>query len=271
MRRTLLLLTLFFAALSPGWAHADVVVLVHGYLGDALSWERSGVNATLAANGWQRAGIVVPGFQGPVLPPPFAGGGNKAYAVELPSTAPLAIQSDILIRTLRAIEARHAGEPITIVGHSAGGVVARMALVRGGVGRVTRLITIASPNLGTERALEALDETHTGGPVGVIKDVLGGHTYRVVKHSWPVLLDLAPAVPGSTLHWLNVQHHPDIQYVSIVRGAAFGLGDELVPGFSQDLNNVPPLRGKARAYAVPAEHGLVPGDGTLLAQILAGR
>lgn len=270
MRRILVLLSILSAVLFAPAARAEVVLLVHGYLGDALTWERSGVNGILASNGWQRAGIIVPGIGGPLLPPPVAAAPNKVYAVELPSTAPLAIQSDIVIRTLRALEARHPSEHITLVGHSAGGVVARMAVVRGGVGQVTRLVTIASPNLGTERALEALDATHGGGPIGAIKNAFGGSTYRVVKRSWPVLVDLAPAVPGSALHWLNVQNHPDIQYISIVRGAAYGLGDELVPGFSQDMNNIPRLRSKVRSYVVPAEHSLVPPDGTLLAKILAG-
>jgi triacylglycerol lipase len=83
-----------------------------------------------------------------------------------------------------------------------------------------------------------------------------------------VLLDLSPAVPGSLLFWLNAQPHPRLQYVSIVRAAPFGLGDVLVPGFSQDLNNVPVLRGQARSYVVPADHSLVPADGTMLASVL---
>jgi len=249
-------------------ARADVALLVHGYLGSAASWEFSGINAVLAGNGWQPVGVILPGPGGPMLPPPFGNATKKAYAIELPSTAPLMVQSDILIAALRALRSRHAKESITLVGHSAGGVVARMALVRGGADGITRLITIASPHLGTERALEALDATHEGGPFGILKDVVGGREYRTVKRSWPVLVDLSPAVPGSALFWLNGQPHPRIQYVSIVRAAPFGLGDVLVPGFSQDLNNVPVLRGQARSYVVPADHALVPADGTTLASLI---
>ncbi|MGB0126842.1 MAG: alpha/beta fold hydrolase [Rhodocyclaceae bacterium] len=270
MKRIVFCLALVCGALWAQSAQAHVVLLVHGYLGDALSWERSGVNDVLAANGWPRAGVIVPGPAGPALPPPVPTGPNRAYSIELPSTAPLALQSDMLLAALRALETRHANEPITLVGHSAGGVVARMALVRGGPGRVVRLVTIAAPNLGTERALQALDATHGGGPFGLVRDVFGGGAYRAVKHSWPVLMDLAPAIPGSTLHWLNGHRHPEIRYVSIVRGAGFGFGDLLVPGFSQDLNNVPPLHGRAVTYVVPAEHNLVPPDGTMIAQVLAG-
>jgi pimeloyl-ACP methyl ester carboxylesterase len=271
MRRFVLFLLVFcLGGLAPN-AGAEIVVLIHGYLADARSWERSGVNTMLAERGWPRAGIIEPGFQGPVLPPPAVSDTNKVYSIELPSTAPLAVQSDILIRALRMLEARHPGEKISLAGHSAGGVVARMALVRGGAGKVHRLITIASPHLGTERALEALDKTQGGGPFGMVKDMFGGGDYHAVKRSWPVLLDLAPAQPGNALHGLNLQPHPDLQYVSIVRGNAYGSGDELVPGFSQEMNNVPQLHGKSKTYVVPAEHGLVPPDGNLLSRILSTR
>jgi pimeloyl-ACP methyl ester carboxylesterase len=202
------------------------------------------------------------------LPPRIPTAKNKFYTIELPSTAPLMIQANILSAALKVLEVKFPKESITVVGHSAGGVVARMALVRGGVGNVNRLITIASPNQGTVRALQALDKTHNGGPVGFLKDVFGGSDYYAVKDSWPILLDLSPATPGSTLFWLNNQTQPAIKYISIVRAAPFGLGDELVPGSSQDLNSIPALHGKAETIVVPANHGLVPADGTTLVKLL---
>ncbi len=170
---------------------------------------------------------------------------------------------------LRAIGVRHPHQSITLVGHSAGGVVARMALVRGGVGKVGRLITIAAPNQGTVRALQAVDATHQGGPIGFLKDMLGGSDYYAVKDSWPVLLDLSPATPGSALYWLNNQPQPAIRYVSIIRAAPYGLGDAVVPGASQDLNSIPALHGKALSIVVPADHALTPADGAMLARLLA--
>jgi len=269
MRSLLITLVLLFAGitLSQG-ARADVALLVHGYLGSAASWEFSGVNAALARHGWMPSGVILHGPAGPLLPPPMADSARKVYSIELPSTAPLMLQADMLVAALRALRSRHSKEPITLIGHSAGGVVARMALVRGGEAGVTRLITIAAPHLGTERALQALDATHDGGPVGFVKDVFGGRQYHAVKNSWPVLLDLSPAIPGSALFWLNAQSHPKIQYVSIVRAAPFGLGDLLVPGFSQDLNNVQQLAGKATTYVVPEGHALTPADGMMLASLM---
>jgi pimeloyl-ACP methyl ester carboxylesterase len=243
-------------------ARADVAVLVHGYLGSPFSWGDSGVQAALATQGWRPAAP---------LASSDAPGGNTAYTVDLPSIAPLAVQADILSRALRDIESRHPGEKVTLVGHSAGGVVARLALVRGGPGQVRRLITIAAPHLGTRRALEALDATHDSWPIGMIKDFFGGGLYHTVKASSPLLVDLAPAVPGSLLYWLNAQPHPDIEYVSVIRTTPEGLaGDVVVPGFSQDMNQVPALRGRSRVVAAPSPHELLPADGALLAMLLRG-
>ena len=268
MKRSFLFI--FALLLSAGHARADIAVLVHGYLGSAYSWQDSGVNAALAANGWRPAGVLVTTPAGPLLPPITTSNiPRKTYAVELPSTAPLGVQSELLTQSLRALEKRHPKENITLVGHSAGGVVARMALVRGGAGQVKRLITIASPHMGTVRALEALDATDGSGPVGFVKDMFGGDLYHTVKHSWPILVDLAPPIPGTGLFWLNAQPHPKIEYISIVRGGPFGFaGDQIAPAFSQDMNSVPALRGRSQVRVVPADHALNPKDGVLLAQLM---
>ncbi len=258
---------IFFALLLSLPARADVLVLIHGYMGSAASWELSGVNAVLEANGWARAGIQA----GPqLIPGPGLKAKNKVYAVELPSLAPLMIQADQLQGELQQIAARHPGEPIILAAHSAGGVVARIALVRSGVPNANALITIASPHLGTLRAVEALDATDDSGPFGFIKDFFGGGLYHTVKASWGALLDLTPAAPGNLLFWLNQQPHPDIRYVSILRTGPVGLGDELVPVFSQDMNNVPALRGRSERVPAYAGHALLPQDGEMLVKLLAG-
>ena len=58
---TFLLLVTGLFALS---ARADVLVLIHGYLGGAYSWDESGVTAVLQQHDWQRAGIYVAGPAG---------------------------------------------------------------------------------------------------------------------------------------------------------------------------------------------------------------
>jgi pimeloyl-ACP methyl ester carboxylesterase len=263
MKRLLILALLLLSTA----VQADVAVLIHGYLGSAASWDISGVAHTLEHQGWRRAGVATP--RG-ILPAPTAGKGNSFYTVDLPSMAPVGVQADLLGRMLGAIGHRHADEPIILIGHSAGGVVARMALVTGRVKQPKALVTIASPHLGTLRAVQALDETDDPFPISVVKEFFAGDLYGVVRDSWEVLLDLTPEQPGNLLFWLNRQPHPEIVYVSVVRPGPIGAGDELVPAFSQDMNNVVALKERSRVVTVPLSHALQPVDGKILAEILGG-
>ena len=60
VRVRLLALALILPVLPFG-AHADVVVLVHGYLSGAPSWDASGVVPVLESRGWRRAGVLPAG------------------------------------------------------------------------------------------------------------------------------------------------------------------------------------------------------------------
>lgn len=256
---------LFLLGLQSLPASPDVLILVHGYLGSAGSWETSGVNAILQQNGWQRAGVATPVG---LLPVTGVDAKNKVYAVELPSNAPLAVQADLLSRQINTIHSLHAAESLVLVGHSVGGVVARMSLLHNGASNTKALITIASPHLGTSRALEALEATDDPFPFSMIKDFFASDMYGVVRDSWGVLLDLTPAQPGTLLFWLNQQPHPNIHYISVMRPGPVGLGDELVPSFSQDMNNVHALAGKSVTHKMPLSHALQPADGVKLVEIL---
>lgn len=255
--------------LLPALARADVVVLVHGYLGEADSWKSAGVTAVLAAHGWTDGGQVTvgkPAFDNRAAPP--RGSRGTLYRVNLPSTAPLMIQSDILWTLANKIAAQHPDEKIIMAGHSAGGVVARLALVRFGPGAVSTLITLASPHLGTPKALQGLDVIQDSGPFELVKELVGGDEYRKVKRSAPALWDLSPPQPGSLLFWLNGQEHPDIRYVSILRLPDRDGGDDIVPIFSQDLNQIGPLRGKSEVVRTFGDHALRRGDGAVIAGII---
>lgn len=271
-----LLALLALLCVTGGAARGDVLVLVHGWSANADTWIHSGVIPALESQGWGDAGLVTTGPSGVYhQPAPGVSARNRIYRVHLPAEAPLMIQAAHLLAQLQFVRRLHPEENLAVAGHSAGGVVARLVLVRPEAPRVDILVTIATPNLGTSRALQGLDVADSkpffcpGPGVEFLKNLLGGDSYRYLEYSRGALIDLVPAAPGSLIGWLNLQPHPDIAYHAVVREGPVAAGDELVPAFSQDLNLVPPLRGKARIYRTPASHALNPADGTLLAQILA--
>ncbi len=256
-------------------ASADVAVLIHGYLSDATTWERSGVNALLRQAGWTYAGNISFSPRGLVEYPVQTKRTEKTfYTVNLPYTAPAPIQSSWLKAAVDRISSKHPDEKITLVGHSAGGVVARLMLVQYGAGKVSRLITIAAPHLGTDKAVRALDAVDDSGMFGMIKEWfvredIGDGMYNTLQVSRGILFNLVPPAPGTLLFWLNAQPHPDIEYVSVIRNGGYRIaGDLVVPPFSQDMNQIPALRGKSKVWLSYQGHELTPMDGKLLAEIL---
>lgn len=256
-------------------ASADVLVLVHGYLGSAQSWAESGALGQLTKRGYRLAGIYGYSASGVMLQkltkqPPD----KPIYAVNLPSQAPVALQADWLAAYLRDVRKRHPKEPIELAAHSAGGVVARMTLVKYGALGVNHLITIATPHSGTGRAVQALDVTNNSGPFGFVKSWIvrrktGNALYATVQQSRGLLHDLTPPAPGNLLFWLNQQPHPAIRYTSIMRVGTFSMpGDQVVPPLSQDLNRVPALAGKVTTYSMAQGHLLTAQDGDLIGNLL---
>lgn len=249
---------------------ANVLVLVHGYLANADTWERNGINNVLDDSGWKRGGLFTRSPAGiQLLETKDRDAENTVYVVDLPADAPVIVQSDLLSNMLDTVRQRHPGEPIIIVGHSAGGVVARMSLVRAGAGNIIALITIASPHIGTTRAEQAIVATNESGPFGMVKSMFGGRDYDTIKSSRGLLFDLTRPYPGNMLYWLNSQKHPDIHYYSVVRLDPVGFaGDELVPGYSQNMNNIPVLQSSCSVITTPAGHTLVGQDANTILDIL---
>ena len=277
MKKLACLLCLWGLLLPALEAKANVILLAHGYLSNARTWESSGISTILEKNRWQRTGILITGPGGVRMIPAIVSATaqptdqptNRQFLAELPSTAPIGIQADHLQAMLWFLNKNYPKEKIILIGHSVGGVVARLTLVRSKISNIAALITIASPHLGTPLAEEALDATSDPWPVEVVKDFFGGGSYQTLKYSRGLYIDIVRPWPGTLLHWLNRQPHPSINYVSIVRSRPFVLwGDILVPGASQDMNNLPPLTGKSTRHVTVSGHGLNPGDGVLLAQVL---
>ena len=252
-------------ALSPVAASAESLVLVQGYLGDADNWRDSGITRSLQQAGWGDGGELQWSPQGIRAQGARVAAGRSFYTLDLPTEAPLTVQLGYLERYLEFIRLRHAGESIILVGHSAGGVLARLYMVQHPDAGVAALVTIASPNLGTESA--ELGIMAGQSPLAMLAPMLGVDT---LNRSQGLFHDLARERPGSLLYWLNRQQHPSATYVSIVRSGddPSGMGDLVVPGWSQDLNGVLALRGRARSLTVGSDHALGPDDAKALVGIL---
>ena len=275
MAKRLFLIFGLLGLLATRLAAADLLVLIHGYASGAQTWEFSGINNELQARGWHRGGVLVPAVQGmQLIPGPGADAVHKSFAVSLPAEAPLAVQAHYLALALGVLRHHYPEEKLILTGHSAGGVVARFVLLGNNPYQVAQLITIASPHLGTGRAAQGLDVVDAkpffcpGPGIEFLKHLVGGADYDYLEDSRGVLVDLLPAGSGNVLSWLNQQPHPAIAYYAVVRNTPLAAGDNIVPGFSQDLNNVPMLQGKVTVLYTPSGHVLNPQDGVLLAGIL---
>ena len=271
------LISALLLILTSASAQADVLVLIHGWSANANTWIQSGVVPVLEQGNWHYAGIVSASHnQVSVVAPRQTTASNKLYLAHLQAEAPLVIQASQLLAELNYIKQINPDQKIILAGHSAGGVVARLAMIHKSAPQIEKLITIAAPNLGTPRALDGL-EVADGKPffcpgpgIDFVKSVFGGNDYDYLKVSRPALIDLVPARAGSLIAWLNVQPHPDSDYHAIIH-MINQQGDDIVPAYSQDLNQVTALNGKAQLHVLASEHSLTPADGQLLVSILADR
>lgn len=248
-------------------ASADTLVLVQGYLGSAGSWRASGIAPLLHQRGWVDAGHLyfAPDWRirSTVATPNAT---NRLYTVDLPTEAPIAFQAQVLSANLAEVARLHPSERIAIAAHSAGGVVARFALVTNPSLKVDTLVTIASPHMGTATA--EVGSMIGQSPLSWIAPFFGANT---INRSQVLYRDLWRERPDTLLGWLNRQPHPSLRYVSVVRSNDVRVplaGDSVVNGWSQDMNAVPALAGRAERIISPGEHGLRTDDGLLIADVL---
>lgn len=248
-------------------AQADTLLLVQGYLGDAGSWRVSGVVPLLHQRGWADAGHLYLGSAGRIVSTiPTPKSANRLYTLDLPTEAPIVLQAQVLTANIMEAKNRHPGEKIVVAAHSAGGVVARFALVTDVNAQISTLITIASPHLGTSAA--EMGSSLSNSPLSWVAPFVGLGT---INRSRELYRDLSREGPYTLLGWLNRQPHPLARYVSVIRSTdmrAPYAGDNVVEGWSQDMNVVPALRGRAERFVSPGDHGLRPDDGLLIADII---
>lgn len=258
MLRTFLLLIL--CLIHESIVATPVAVLIHGYLGDGSNWRTTGIVYSLTEAGWQDNGHLLP--SGPLAVPKrplTAHQMGYLYTLTLPSEAPIPIQSQWLNFYLEQLQLRHSKAEFLLIGHSAGGVVARLTLVHYTHLPIVGLITIASPHLGTDKA--ELGFALSNSPLSVLAPFWGLNTLNRAEGLYQDLVRESPATP---LFWLNRQPHPPILYAAIIRLGA----DRWVAPYSQDLNEVPALRGQATTVTTVGKHGLHPADGAPLTALL---
>lgn len=251
---------------SAATAAAETVVLVQGYLGSAGSWRLSGIAPTLHNHGWQDGGHLSLAPGGVLKFGPDAKAEHRFVTIDLPTEAPTVIQSDMLAHYVAELRRQTGEQRVIVVGHSAGGVVGRLAMVRHPASGIDGLVTIASPHLGTGAA--DMGRFIGSTPLSWLTPLVGLGT---INRSQALYHDLSHERPWNLLGWLNRQPHPEASYVSVVRvrnGVRPDLGDSIAYGYSQDMNVVPALQGRAQTLFSPGDHGLRPDDGLLLVDIL---
>ncbi len=257
----------FFAFIfTTTLTHAKTLVLVQGYLGNAGSWRATGITRMLQHNGWVDAGHLAQTGFGISQQSWRIKNKQRFYSIDLPTEASIPVQASYLAAYLQMIKIAHAKDEIILVGHSAGGVVARTAMVAYPTLKVDELITIASPHHGTQLAEDGLSLSNS--PVGFFAPFMGAGT---INRSRALYSDLIRERPGSFLNWLNTRPHPDARYVAVMRSPRPGfIGDKLVPGWSQDLRGVTALKGhEVSAWIAPGGHALTINDGAIILQMLS--
>ncbi len=261
MRYILFLVWMFVGSVVK----ADTLLLIHGYLGSPQEWHYAGIVQELEQTGWQDAGILR-------LKQEKVWANNvhqvsssrRSYQIKLSSDHSISQQAQQLYQYLEFVREKHQDEQIILVGHSAGGVVARLLMVEHSTDDVVALITIASPHLGTNKAEIAQTVLQ---PIIALLEPLPG--LEKLYPSQGLLFDLMPNRTDNLIGWLNFQEHPPAKYYSIVRvnddGSTF---DFIVPSWSQDMNQVYALRGRSETYNVKSMHALSIKDAKVLQKIL---
>ncbi len=260
---TLFLLSLF---LLPTSLSAKTMVLIHGHLENGMVWRTTKVTKGLMLAGWKDGGGYGFNARGILIPRNSQIGPDAFFTVDLPSKAPIRTQTNVLSQYLEHLYAIRQ-EPIIFVGHSAGGIVARLYLVNPLHVPAKALITISTPHLGTPTANLAYAAGNS--PLGVMLDMAGQDD---IRDSRGLYTDLKTAMPNTFLYWLNQQPHPRIPYVSVIRSNKTKTRpnryDFIVPPESQDMNNVWVLRGQSLTYLTQENHFLSGKDGLFLIDIL---
>ncbi|MCW8983235.1 MAG: alpha/beta hydrolase [Gammaproteobacteria bacterium] len=250
---------LFVLSLLPQIVLAKALIFIQGYDEDGSEWRSHGVTAMLMANGWSDGGHLIDNGTS-VMMPSQVKGADQFYTIALPTEAPLMFQLPILARYIDTVNLRHQSEPLILVGHSAGGVLARLYMVQNPLTAVAGLVTIASPHRGTGLSEAGLMVGQS--PLSWGLPIIGANS---INRSQGLFYDLVREAPGNFLFWLNRELHPVSRYLSVIRN------DWVISNGSQDMRSVAALYNSGMvetAYAA-GNHALNPYDGRILVDFLA--
>jgi len=271
-------LTVLFLLLVPGMVRAEVLVLVHGWASTADTWRISGIESVLASKGWKDAGRLPLSTHQAVSKTKLKTKQQKSYyRIHMPAQAPMSAQATVLLHAVKLIQQKHTGEKLHIAAHSAGGLAARLMLLNPATPKISKFVTIATPHLGTPRAIQGLDYADSkpffcpGPGIDFLKTITAGNKYRSVKYSKPAIVDMLPKQYGGFINWINNQPHPGGQYYSIVKFADGYPGDEMVSATSQNMANVKAINDKVVTINTRSSHALNQNDGYILEAILSGK
>ncbi len=245
---------------------AKTLVLVHGFLSGDMYWRTSGFTKPLELAGWKDAGSYNFDPRGMLTPRGINLKQNIFITVNLPSEANLQIQEGILMKYMQHLQMIR-NEAVTLIGHSAGGLVARLYIIDPAHLPVNGLITIATPHLGTPTANIAYLAGNS--PIGMMASIAGEEALQDARG---LFSDLKEEKPYNFLYWMNHQPHPNIHYASIIRKnkaiSKPNKYDFIVPPFSQNMNNVWALKNRSGVAFSEDSHSLNGKDGLIVVDIL---
>lgn len=253
-------------------ASAQVLVLIPGLEEQqAQGFHTVGATTMLVRSGWVDGGFLIPSPEGVRFQIGREADRRVFYTLVMPTDREVAEQAEWLHRYADIILRRHADEPQYWVAHSIAGVVARYALVRRPRPSVAALATIATPHIdATMPNIDSLSwQAPLGGmpprgmsPLSMATPLI--LTMQEMMRMFQLFFGFTQDQSFNVLHWLSLQPHPPLRYISIVR-----LQDTLVDPALQDMNDVLDLRGRVETLWSPGAHGLMASDGTLIAALFS--
>lgn len=266
------------------------LLLIHGLGGTEQRWEASGTVGFLKEQGLAFGGALIqsrPGRVGTIREREEVTGEDFFTLRITDPVAGLEEWAKEIEAGVKEIRRRTGAERVILVGYSAGGVAARRYLVMHPVDHhVKKIVTVASPHLGSELALASalkgqLEEVSREGEDGAGAVGRAGvelfdelETRAGVSLDSPLVRELMPEEQSPVLRALNRTPHPtDVEYVAVlVRNKGedelwqnlhlelMRLGEH--PGRSKVVSGA--LSGLARTFRLAQGKASRGGDGVVL-------